>query len=343
MPALVPDAAPSLAYAAPAPVEMAPPVLRSGKIVLVLPLESAVFGGAAEAVMAGFSAAAEAAHVAITVIGHGDTGALPAIEKARQAGASVIVGPLLRDDVKALGSIGGELPPTIALNKLDDGAALPPHVYTLALSVEAEARQIARRMRDEGAREVAVLASDSPLNRRFAASFVGEWILQGGGPPATFRFDRAPESLASLRRELSRAPFDAILLAVDSNDAANAKPFLGRVPVYASSQVNDRLPPEMRNDLDNVRFVETPWLAAPAAPGVVDIPRRDWPSATQDRLYALGVDAFRVAHAFVNGPPRFLDLDGATGHLTLEPDRQIAREGKLVRFQGGEVVAGDGL
>lgn len=343
--ASVPDsaAAPSLGSAGQARAEMSPPAARNVGIVLVLPLESAVFGASAEAVMAGFAAAAEAAHAAITVIGHGDAGALPAIEKARQGGASVIVGPLLRDDVKALGSVGGHLPPTIALNKLDDGAPLPPHVYTLALSVEAEARQIARRMRDEGVRQVAVVASDPPLNRRFAASFVGEWILLGGGPPATFRFDRAAESLGILRRELARTPFDAVLLAVDSNDAANAKPFLGRVPVYASSQVNDRLPPEMRNDLEDVRFVETPWLAEPSAPGVIDIPRRDWPSATQDRLYALGVDAFRVAQAFVKGPPPSLDLDGATGHLTLEPDRQIAREGKLVRFQGGAVVASDGL
>ncbi|MEP6655907.1 MAG: penicillin-binding protein activator [Betaproteobacteria bacterium] len=343
--ASLPDsaAAPALGGAVQARVEISPPAARSVRIVLVLPLESAVFGASAEAVMAGFSAAAEAAHAPITVIGHGDAGALPAIEKARQGGASVIVGPLLRDDVRALGSAGGELPPTIALNRLDDGAPLPPHVYTLGLSVEAEARQIARRMRDEGVRQVAVVASDPPLNRRFAASFVGEWILLGGGPPATFRFDRAAESLGILRRELARTPFDAVLLAVDGSDAANAKPFLGRVPVYTSSQVNDRLPPEMRNDLEEVRFVETPWLAEPFAPGVIDIPRRDWPSATQDRLYALGVDAFRVAQIFATGPPSSLDLDGATGHLTLAPDRQIAREGKLVRFQGGTVVTSDGL
>lgn len=308
---------------------------------LVLPLESAIFRGAAEAVLAGFSAAADTAHMNITVVPHGDNGALPALQKARQAGATVIVGPLLRDDVKALTAAANDLPSTIALNQVDEGATLPPHVYTLALSVEGEGRQIARRIREEGAREVAVVGGDSALQRRFAASFTGEWILLGGGPPVTFRFDRTPDALAVLRRELARTPHGAILLAVDGTDAAVAKPYLGQVPVYASSQVNDRLPPAMRNDLENVRFVEVPWLADPDAVNLAEIPRREWPSPTQDRLYALGVDAFHVAQAFANGPPPRLDLDGATGHLTLEPNHQIAREGRLVRFQGGQVVVDD--
>ena len=46
------------------------------------------------------------------------------------------------------------LPLTLALNQLDEGAALPPQVYTLALAVESDARVLARRMRADNVQNV---------------------------------------------------------------------------------------------------------------------------------------------------------------------------------------------
>ena len=57
-----------------------------------------------------------------------------------------------------------------------------------------------------------------------------------------------------------------------------------------------------------------------------------------DRLYALGMDAFRIAKAFVPGVPAELELDGATGHLTLKDSRQVIREGELAVFRSGHLV-----
>ncbi len=330
----------------PAPPQFgpAPPAaVASGPvtIALVLPLASPSFGRAAEAVAEGFKAAAERSNARVVVIAHGDGDVLDAIDKAKRAGAGVIVGPLLRDDVKALASESTELPWTIALNQVDEGVRLPDHVFTLALSIEGEARQIARTMRIDGVRDVAIVANDSPLQRRFAASFTSAWIMEGGGPPAAFRLLRAPDALMELRKELARTPVDAILLAAGPDDAAVAKPYLPQTPVYASSQVNDRQPPEVLNDLDAIRFVDLPWLADPDDPSLAGIPRRDWPNAALDRLYALGYDALQVAVAFERGPPDKLDMEGATGHLTLEANRQIAREGRMMRFESGHVVADD--
>ncbi len=260
------------------------------------------------------------------------------MEQTAQSGAAVIVGPLLRDDVKALSTSGLRLPPTVALNAVDETVPLPATMYTLALSVEGEARQIARRVHASGAQRVAIVTSDSPLQRRFAASFTGEWILLGGGPPSSFRFVRDPDSLAILRRELAREGADAIVLAAGGIDAASVKPYLDQTPVYASSQVIDRVAPEMTRDLDDIRFVELPWLAQPESDRFPDLPRRDWSDVTLDRLYALGHDAFHVASALASGKTSGFELDGATGRLTLEPDRQIAREGVLMRIENGQPV-----
>ena len=89
----------------------------------------ATFGRAAEAVQAGFLAAAAAAKEKVVVIAHGDGEVLAAFDKAKAAGARVIVGPLVRDDVKALAAAAADLPPILALNQLDEGASLPRNVY----------------------------------------------------------------------------------------------------------------------------------------------------------------------------------------------------------------------
>ncbi len=342
LPALSAAQSPAASNGAPDTSAAAAPAIEAraapAPIVLVLPLASAAFGPAAEAVQAGFLAAAEAAKAMPTVIGHGEGDVVAAFAKAKASGARVIVGPLVRDDMKALATAGLELPPTIALNQLDDGTTLPANVYALTLTIDGEAGQLARRAREDGAATVAVIASDSPRQQRFASAFNAEWILAGGGAPVMFRFDAAPEVLRLMRRELARAPVDAALLAVDAADAALAKPYVGTIPSYTSSLVNERQPPEAMRDLDEVRFVDMPWLVDAGAAAFAELKRPDYPNATLDRLYALGVDAFHVARAFADGPPAKLEFDGATGRLTLDATRQFIREGRLMQFRAGRIV-----
>ena len=322
-----------------AAIEGAASAREPAPIALVLPLSSSVYGRAAEAVKAGFNAAAANGRERFTVIAHGDGDVLEAFTKAREAGARVVVGPLVRDDLKALAASREALPWTIALNQLDEGALLPARVYTLALAVESEGVQLARRAQADGARTVVVIASDAPLQKRLATAFVGEWILLGGNAPVQFRFDRSADMLALLRREVLRAAPDAVLLALDASDAALARPYVGRGIVYAGSQINDRQPPEMLRDLDEVRFVDIPWLVDKSNAAYAGIVRRDFDNPTLDRLYALGIDAYRAAEAFVNGVPPTLEFDGATGRLALDRTHQFLRVGTMLQFRDGEIVA----
>ena len=68
------------------------------------------------------------------------------------------------------------------------------------------------------------------------------------------------------------------------------------------------------------------------------LPRREFGGAALTRLYALGLDAFRVAAAFVDGAPDRLEFDGAIGHLTLGDRRQFQREGRLGVYRDGQLV-----
>jgi len=307
-------------------------------IVLVVPLESSLYGRAAEAVRAGFLAAANAAGSAgrARVMGHGDDGVLPAFAAAADSGAALVAGPLTRDDLKTVLSLALARPRMLALNQPDDGSALPDEAYALALSVESDAALLARRARDDGVRTIATVTSDAPLQRRFKAAFAAAWERAGGAAPRDYRFDSNPDVLGMLRRELAMRPSDAIVLCVAAGDAALAKSFLPPGPVYASSQVADGLSVQTLRDLEGVRYVEIPWLSDPGDPAFSRLPRANLGDPVLERLYALGLDAFAIAELLANPiPPDRVELDGATGHLSLLPTRIFARAGRIMVIHDG--------
>ena len=317
-----------------------PPAPTSDRVALILPLEVPAYARAADAVRAGFLAAAAAAgeQEKVLVIGHKEDGVLAAFDQARARGVRVVIGPLLRDDLKTLALADPEIPWTVALNQLDDRSPLPPTVFSFALTIDADARVLAHLAQYEGVRAVDVISGDTPLMKRFAAAFAGEWTAGGGRLPSDLRFDPAPESLTLLRRNLVREAPDAVLLAVDGAQAALVKSFVGLVRAYASGLLFDRPDPAIVRDLNDVRVVELPWLVTPDAPQFASFPRRDFASAPLDRLYALGLDAFRIAQSFAPDPPQHLLFDGATGHIEQNDARTFVREGQLAIYRDGRLV-----
>jgi hypothetical protein len=343
-PLLAPPSSPStvMPAAPPAPPLAAPAQIARATgttIALILPLDSAIYGRAADAVKAGFVAAATRAGAAagIRIIAHGDDGVLPAFAAAAQSGVALAVGPLTRDDLKTVLSMSPLRPRMLALNQADDGAPLPSGVYALTLAVEQDATLLMDVARDDGVKAIAVVGSDAPFQRRFSQAFVAAWLREGGAPPHEYRFNANPELLGALRLELAAQPIDAVLLAVDADEAPLAKSFL-RGRVYASSQIADGLSEQMLFDLENVRYIEVPWLAEPDSPVFAGMPRPDFENPVLQRLYALGIDAFALAQMLAEPtPPERVELDGATGHLSLLPSRAFAREGRLMTIHGGRV------
>jgi outer membrane PBP1 activator LpoA protein len=318
------------------------PPKPSVDIAVVLPLNVAAYARAAEAVSAGFAAGAAGGRTAYVIIPHAEDGVLGAFEAARKAGARVIVGPLVRDDVKVIAQANIDLPWTLALNQSEDAASGPTRLYTFSLAIESDARTIARRMRDDAAQNIAIVGGESPLLKRFAGAFATEWLQGGGNAPSSFRFDPAPEALTVLKRNIGKMAPDAALLAVDGNHAPLVKPFLGSVAAYASGLVFDQQSVATLRDLDGLAIVEIPWLVTPGAPEFAKYPRHDFGSASLERLYALGLDAFRIAQALLDGPSEQFVLEGATGRVTLAESRQFVREGRLAVYRAGQLVPLDG-
>ncbi|MGE5526074.1 MAG: penicillin-binding protein activator [Rhodospirillaceae bacterium] len=313
-------------------------------IAVLLPLNGGPFVSHAQAVRDGFLAAAKIqgkVPLPLRVYAATDDSSV-AIAGYRQAvagGARLVVGPLTRASVTALAATKLIPVPTLALNAPEGGTALPSQFYVLSLQIDAEARLVARLAYEEGQRRVYTVAGTDALSRRMNDAFVDEFTRLGGaqadgqiyGGGDTAGLDRYRASI-----EASRA--DAIFLALDAERGRTVKPYLPPVPVYATSQIY----PGRRADLtafelNDVRFVGMPWLLEPGHPAVMVYPRPDYGGDLDlQRLYALGIDAFRASLELLDGRTA-ITLDGVTGGLTLGPDRVFRRALPVAQFSNGAV------
>jgi outer membrane PBP1 activator LpoA protein len=92
-------------------------------------------------------------------------------------------------------------------------------------------------------------------------------------------------------------------------------------------------------DLEGVRFVDMPWLLEPDHPAVAVFPRSEQPLTGElQRLYALGIDAYRLAVDWLQGRRAF-ELDGVTGQLRIDRARsaRVERRPSFAVFRGGRI------
>jgi outer membrane PBP1 activator LpoA protein len=320
------------------PSEEAPaePAASYAHVALLLPTNSSAFGPSAEAVKNGFLAAAKLhrkAQLPIRLYPMGDDpqGAVTTYRAAVAAGARLAVGPLTRNGVTALVGAGSIPVPTLALNVPESARALPPDFYILSLHIEDDARQVARLAAHEGRTSAVTVFSETPLSRRIQQAFVEEFTRSGGRHVAEHAFASDRTQLTQIRQAVSRSGADMVFLALDFHRARAVRPYLGALSLYATSHVfPGSIGPLTGHDLAQVRFMDMPWLLQPDHPAVM-VYQRSEPRANLDleRLYALGIDAFRAAQALLEG--RRETIDGVTGRLILGEHRHYVRE--LIRAQ----------
>ena len=338
-------------------------------IALLLPLKSPDFAHAAEIVQQGFIAAAGVQQgLPLRVYASRNEGK-EVIALYRQAianGALAVAGPLTRDGVAILAAYPDITIPTLALN-----APLLPgssnQLYFFGLPAEMEARQIAQLAIAANLHDATILTTGSALSKRLAAAFAEEWKNQGGNVTAEILFNEDFPALGKLpvapwpegtepqpvsavsatgepipnARPLPPpiAPGNMLFLATDHDEARRIRPYLNpTLPVYATSLMfNGNTGKQCANyDLNEVQFVDMPWLLQPDHPAVMIYPHTAAPLAPEDeRLYALGIDAYRLVHILLNRQSdSALPLDGVTGQISLSR-QQFLREPLPAFFRQG--------
>ncbi|MHB8167774.1 MAG: penicillin-binding protein activator [Sulfuricella sp.] len=316
-------------------------------IALLLPLNSASFGPAAEAVRQGAIAASGIQSPVVLPLQVYPTNdqvenIVSVYQQALQAGAKIVIGPLTRNAVTALAKSGLVTVPTLALNYPEGEAVLPENLYLFGLSAEDEARQAARRAFNDGWRTALTVTANTPLAKRVQMAFADAWRGLGGKLVAQASFSPEQTQFPALHDTVIKHPTDMIFLAADADLARMVRPYLdANTPTYATSMVFGGNQAIGRNiDLDGVLFTEMPWLLVPDNPAVMAYPRVENFSIEQERLYALGIDAFRIATIMAQNPQLGEGnvLDGVTGQISLV-DHQFQREMVAAQFRQGAAVA----
>lgn len=310
---------------------------------LLLPLKSTAFGRAADAVRQGFVAAAGETGKDIKVYATDDqpAGILRAYRDALQQGATMVVGPLTRGAVTALAASSLVNVPTLALNQPETDEPVPPNLYLFSLSVEAEARQIAHMAFADGRVSALVVGTDTPLSKRTQQAFVDEWQKLHGKIVGQVDLPQSRDDYPALRETIASHPSDMIFLAASAENSRLARPYLGAtVATYATSQVYPGKSAQLKTiDLNGIRFVDMPWLLQPDHPAVMAYPAVQFPSAELTRLYAFGIDAFRLAQVLAANQLRAgFTLDGVTGRIALKDGQIFEREPTPAQFVQGEAV-----
>jgi len=315
---------------------------------LILPLNAPAFRQAAEAVKQGFLTAAQVqlSAPAIRIYSTSDdvSEILAVYRQALDDGARVIVGPLTKNAVVALAESDITLVPTLALS-VPDIDVNHPNLYLFGLSLEAEARQAAQFIANQGHHSLLVIGAASALDKRLRAAFGTAWQRLGGQVAGQVTF-MPNMDLEALHEQVMAAQPDAIFLATNAQEARAIHPYLPEtIASYATSQVFGGESDTQHNiDLSGVRFLDMPWLLQPDHPAVMVYPRTAQTlGADGERLYALGIDAFRLAQLFFRGtmPASGNVLDGVTGQISLSAKRQFMRQLTAAEFQDNVAVVLD--
>lgn len=327
----------------PASGEPAPqPAATAADIVLLLPLDSPDFRGAAEAVRQGFLAAAARsptkARIAVRTTDAGPENVVATYGAAIEAGAKAIVGPMTRSGVAALAASGKVVVPTLALNHPEGNVPTSRPLYAFGLSIEGESRHVARLAWRDGPRNVVVVSAPGPLGKRIRDAFVDEWLVLGGVITDVLEVLPGADPTA-IRAAVGRKPADAIFLAAEGETARNLRLQIGgQLPVYATSLVNTAPADRLRNfDLAGVRLVDMPWIVQPDHPSAAGFARPAGLEGDAARFYALGIDAHRIVMALLDGERAF-EVQGVTGRIALAADGTIDRRPLAATFRDGRCV-----
>lgn len=312
------------------PAASAMPAGPTVRVALLLPLESQALAQPAEAVRAGFMAAHDQERSGITVnlvpTGDSSQASLDAYRSAAEQN-DIVVGPLARPAVAALATSGAITKPTIALNHPQVNTPLPRQMLVIGLSLEDEARQVAEwAASEQPSGQALVLTGRATWQQRLSGAFSARWS-ELGRSHTTVELPNADgyvdgNALADLRARLQSQAPQLVYAALDANSLRQVRSALGTsLPTYGTASVNPgRDPASIPAELVGVRILDLPWTVQANHPSVSTYP--SWSSGGQgldlQRLYALGIDAYRIARELALRPTGSFELDGATGRLSVD-------------------------
>ena len=337
---------------------------RPRKVSLLLPLTGR-YGRHGKAIRSGFLRAKGAAFADLEVRFHNTDQDKSVTELYRQEvarGAEVVIGPLLKPEVEELLEGAAAKAPTITLNYHSDGDFhARGEWFQFGLLPEDEAIQVADKLHAKGLNHVVVLTPDDAWGRRLYEGFAKRYAELGGQVREVRRYDLHFEDYATIVQSLLqlddskrrhrdvarivgkklqftpriRSDVNAAVLFARPEKAALIYPLLKyyyaeELPVYATSHVYQPHREKILRELDGLIYCDAPLM-------LDDNPESGRPDE-YPRLFALGADVYDLVGAIRRMAVSNVRIPGATGILSMGPNRRLFRRLSWAKFARGKPV-----
>ena len=295
-----------------------------------------------------------------------DTTSIPMdnlIQQAQEQNIDLIVGPLLKSEVSQIKQLAPSIP-VLALNKVDDGTVSSNKMCFFALSPEDEAKDAADHIFAQNKQKPLLVIPQNELGRRVAQSFAKQWsqISNGSqayvqyvgnlntlraninhssgisltGSPIAFNND---DGSASMSSNGSSSGFDAIYVYASYDELTLIKPMLdmgagktigngsSSIALYSSSKSHvANASNDFNYDMNQTEYSDIPLIINSSEKTTAMIPSNIQKDYSLTRLYAMGIDAWRLANRFNqldSYQPNF--LAGMTGKLSTSNQCEVTR------------------
>lgn len=271
--------------------------------------------------------------------------------QALAEGAGAVLGPLRKEQVAALADSGELSKPVLALNRVD---AVREDFYQFGLVPEEEWEQAAEQAWQDGKRNALVLVPAKEFGQRMLNHIKSHWQSQGGQVLAVQTYSPGEKDYAQPIKKLlqvdepgkaaptPRSDADAIFLVAEARDArmlVSQLRYYGatRLSIYATASVFSGRPNRAQDqDLSGVVFCDAPQLLSDSyAAQRQALPEAIAANAVSARLWAMGLDAYRLGRHLDSLHSGSGLIAGASGGLSLGVDNRIHRQLACARFDNG--------
>jgi outer membrane PBP1 activator LpoA protein len=288
-------------------------------------------------------------------------------EKAVRDGAKIIIGPLTKSRLRSLIKHSPDNPiPTLALNQVKEDLG-PPWLKQFALAPTTEIEQIVNQALFHNPGNALLIYPADNRGREQGKILRETWQAGNNQVVANVEYtnqrafsdqiknslninfsERRAESLKNLIATTSefsprrRQDIDTVFLLVNkAEDARSLKPLLdfhyaGDLPIYSTSNIFEGEELASRDrDINGVIFVDIPWVFDKSSTEQKDLKKSQLWQSNNNRLYALGADAW-----YLRTQLGTLDKDnnyyrGHTGTLHLDNAGVMIRDLMIGEFYKG--------
>ena len=282
----------------------------------------------------------------------------------------LIIGPLTKAEVNKIPAFDLHETSVLALNYLDTlqiGTArpTPETLYQFGLNPDIEVLQIAELLNRKQQHNIAFIGPENELGFRLYDALAIELqnynsqiiesifykeqnslsnsVAKLLGTDTSKARKRHIQNITGINFEFEprrRQDIEAIFMLAKPQIAKQLNPlfayhYAGDLPIYSGSQIHQANEP--KNDLDNIYFVDIPWMLSNTI-DIKNIILDAIPSSANQyaRFYALGADAFSLAPRLqLLKTVKDSKLQGQTGTLSINSDGIVNRKLEVAVFRKG--------